>query len=120
MVDKMHRNWKWRALVGTGALVATAATLFAMVVVAVGGAWMTCGIDGAVWESGSPREEVCTGDAIGWIGLGVLGIAGLAVIASAVAWVARGHGGRTFAIAVAGGLATAFAIPLTMSAFPAA
>jgi hypothetical protein len=120
MVDKMHRNWKWRAAVGAGAALASAATLVTMAGVAFVGAWMSCGIDGAVWSEGSPREEICTGDHFGWIALGVLGIAGLAIVASAVAWVVRGHGGRTFAYAIAGGLATAIAIPLTFAAFPAA
>ena len=119
MVDKMHRNWKWRAAVGTGALVASAATLAAMAVITVFGLWTACGIDGAVWESGSPRQEVCSEDQYGWIAMSVLGIAALAVLASAVAWVARGRGGRTYAIAVAGGLATSVAIAAVYHAFPA-
>src|SRR3712207_3847112 len=105
MVDKMDRDWKWRALAGTGAALASSATLFVMGAVALFGIAATCGIDGAVYSEGTAREELCTKDHFSWISLSVLGIAGFAVIASAVAWVTRGHGGRTFALAIAGGLA---------------
>ena len=106
MVDKMHRNWKWRVGAGLGVALASAASWFGMAAVAFLGTLSTCPLEY------DPDDAVCTSETLGTFAFVLLGAAALAIAGFGAAWVIRGRGRDQFLAAIAVGFAAAVFVPL--------
>jgi hypothetical protein len=110
MVDKLNRDWKWRTGMSFVVALSAVATWSAMAYIAVFGVWAACG------GEDEPTTRMCESDAAIVGGEIVLGLSALAIAATGIAWVTRGRGGGLFAWSIAGGLATAVALPFFFAA----
>src|SRR3712207_4553310 len=104
MVDKMHRNWKWRLWMGAAVAAATVAAGVTMGAGAAFGGYLGCGSE---WE---PDARGVCADGFTTAAFGAVALFGLGVVATGVAWVARGRGGEQFAWSIVAGLGFAASV----------